>query len=469
MSMIRIGFDDDEPLYDDESEELKHGDGYQEMLQRKKTEVFIPEKRIEQMMQDFDCVVVHDFGDDFHLSEEEREKKNKFYQAFKKFSKTKKKYRKLDEFVIAMREALECLDFIAENNGVYEPTKFKKLFFKGKITVSGLVFPKFRGKEQKAISWEWLTDFILSDEDPKLVYGKKSVDELITQEDFDNAAEVLFDDGELERILAEPSEEEERELTRFFDIEEDDPTNRNIVVPLSSKEVKKVIKSQPEFLYTLKEMKQAKKSMGHLSSLAHDLINEDIEYIAEYDRKHNIVSSSDMPVFKGDLTKSSDYHRYLMELKEWEEENTYDNYNGRQKTLAEIKYLELKAHLEDDGWNIRNIYGNKEKEKKMAKIQKRDKKRVKELKKKLLAVQNRRKRRMGEDVEDEPKKKKGKKKSKNTPIKVKSKEFKKYKKETNEAIDEFLLASAGRLDGSFEEYEAEALDFSWDNIMGGDD
>ena len=49
----------------------------------------------------------------------------------------------------------------------------------------------------------------------------------------------------------------------------------------------------------------------------------------------------------------------------------------------------------------------------------------------------------------------------------KQKGEKRYKKETSENIDEFLLGSAGRLEGGFKEYKEESLDWSWDSIMSG--
>lgn len=469
--MIRIGFDDDEKpsRYDDDSDELIHGDGYEELF-KKKTSVFIPEHRIEEMKKEFDCVVVRDFGDDYHLSEEERNEKNKFYQAFKKFNRMKKKYRKLDEYVIAMREALQCLDFVAENNGVYSSEEFKKLFLRKKIYISGLEFPKLIGRERKNISWEYLTEFILSNNDPKDILPKKNGDELLSEEDYETQKEILFSEDELKYILESPTDEEEARSHMFFDPEDDTVgDNDNIVVPMSKKDMKLIIKDQPEFMYTIKEMKKARRSMENLSGLAYNLMNEDIEYITQYDRKHNIVSNSDdVPQFKGDMTKGSDYRRYMMELEEWEQENITDDYHGRQKTLGEIQYLELKSMLEENGWNIRAIYGNKEKEKKLARIKEKEKKREKELKKKLLAVQNRRKRRMGEDIDTTSKKKKKKATSKKGKSK-KDKSVKKYQRQAEEDINDILLGTAGRLSGDFDDYEKDVLDFSWDNIMNGGD
>ena len=81
-------------------------------------------------------------------------------------------------------------------------------------------------------------------------------------------------------------------------------------------------------------------------------------------------------------------------------------------TLEEIKEIQVKEALESAGWNIRVLYDNQTKEKKLKKIMKADKKREKKLKEQLTKVQNRSKRRMGLDIDEESSKKKKKKKNK---------------------------------------------------------
>jgi hypothetical protein len=112
--------------------------------------------------------------------------------------------------------------------------------------------------------------------------------------------------------------------------------------------------------------------------------------------------------------KDSDYHRYMQALKDYEDEYIKDNYHGRMKTLGEIRELELKAALEEGGWNIRALYNNKEKEEKLRKAMKRDRKREKKLKEQLIKIQNRNKKRrqMGDDINSSKKKKNKKKKHK---------------------------------------------------------
>jgi hypothetical protein len=411
--MINILDDDNEVTqYDDQ--EMEHGAGYDPNHIRGKMIKLKPERE-EMIKAEFDCVVVNEFGDEYHLSEEERIAKNKFYEAFKSFSKCKHKYRKLDEFVDAMREALRCLEFVANNNGVYPPDKFKSLFFKDKIYITGLNFPEFKGRDRKNISWEYLSEFILSDRPSKEIVPND--DNLImSSEELDELTEKLFTEEELKMIMTPNTAEEEYQEQLIIDVDELDQKDENIVVELSRKENKKFIQNQPEFLYEMKEIKRANNRIDKLASgvnrFVYDLTSDDIESIKEYDQQHGYYSESDMPEFHGDIMNGEDYHRYLMELEEWERTQVKIPYNGKLKTQEEIDSIELRTFLEQHGWNVRNMYGNKEREEKLKRIQKRDKKREKEIRKQLIRVQERRKRHMGEDIDSSSNKKSKKKKKK---------------------------------------------------------
>lgn len=453
--MIKIGFDDEETaeIYDEDGnlieEDLKHGDGFNKPDNRKLS-VFIPEKRLEQMKEGFNCVVVNDFGDEYHLTEEERIAKNKFYEAFKVFNKCKHKYGKLDEYVKAMREALKCLDFVAENNGVYPPDKFKKMFFRDKIYVTGLSFPKYKGRDKKQLSYQYLSEFILSDEDPSKIIQKKT-DEIRSYEELEELEKVLFTEDEIAKILEPESEEEKERQLLFFDIDADDPGDDNVVIFLTPKQSRKLMKKQPELLLEIKDIKRSNRSRDNLSRLVCDLTSDDIEEIAKYDQIHNYVSSSDIPEFKGDLTDDNAYHRYLMELQEWEDTAIKEDYHGKLKTAEQIEELMLKQVLEENDWNLRNLYENKEKEARLKKIRRKEKEREKKLKKKLINVQKRRDRRLGDDIDTEDKRKK------------KKKVVKKVKNKKEKKIDDILLSSVGSKD-DMKDYKKDSLDWSWDNI-----
>ena len=145
---VRIGFDDEDTLDLSTLSTKKQEDIIKEV--RKKT-VYLSEKRAKEFLETgYDCVVVNVFyDDDYHLSDEEKEANSAFYKEFVKYNKMKNTYRKLDEYVVKVRELLKCLDLVAESNGIYDTDKFKKLYLKGKIEIVGLKWPRFKGKERK--------------------------------------------------------------------------------------------------------------------------------------------------------------------------------------------------------------------------------------------------------------------------------------------------------------------------------
>ena len=408
--MLLIGFDEEEEknireIFDETEEEPKPQGQLFSKVERKP--VYISPERLKVIEAGMNCVVVHDFGDEYHLSEEERQAKNHFYETFKILRKAKNNYRHIDEYVTVMREALHCLDVVAENNGVYTPDEFKKLFMRNKIYINGLKFPKYKGKNRKDISWEYLSEFILSDEDPKKLLHQET--DIFTDDELIDDIPQMFNESELDSTVDEYINADTSKDTMYYDPDdENDDTERSVAVSLTSKESKLVLKYCPEIFKTIKRIKRNQSSTKHLSSFAFELTADDINHIEEYDRKHNYKSSSDIPEFIGSILDDDNYNRFMMELDEYADENIREDYHGRLKTLGAIKELEIKEVLEDSGWNIKAFSDNKEREKKLRKAQKRDKEREKKLKNQLLKVQKRQKRRMGDDVVSKKKKKKNK-------------------------------------------------------------
>jgi|GEM_PF-290243 len=99
---------------------------------------------------------------------------------------------------------------------------------------------------------------------------------------------------------------------------------------------------------------------------------------------------------------------------------------SKLKTPEEINDIQLKTELDKAGWNMRNLYENKEKEAKLKAIRKSEKRREKLLRQKLTEAETRRKRReMGEDIDSEKK--------------LSKKKLKKLKKKGKKEIDKFLF------------------------------
>ena len=375
----------------------------------------ISEKKRKELEEAYSKVVVHDFGDDYHLSEEERQKKNKYYQAFARLKKCKRKFRKLDEYVKVYRLCLEALQLVAEGNGIYDPEKFMRMALRGEIEVYGLTFPKYVGKNKKDVNWKYVNEYI--------VYPDKDVSELSSSNndddndmDDEDAIEILFEKDEWKAIEEAIAHDEDEDVFMPYDEDNNNGDRDDVAVVATSKETKELTKNAPEVVRAIKnatrEARRRRNRDSRLNSYVFNMTEDDFEYIAKLDNRRGYDSDSDIPEFHGDIMNRGDYKRYLYALDNYEREQIKKNYNGKMRTQEEIDEIELLDALESSGWNVRALYKQKEKEKKLKKAYKKDKKREEELKKRLLAVQSRNKKRKSKVEFDSKKKKKDKKKKK---------------------------------------------------------
>ena len=416
--MAIIGFDDQVQRPDGEDEKKLSGEETFKIIKsidEARKNLYLSPERIAKMEATYGVSIVHDFGDEYHLTDEEREAQNNYYKLFARLNKCKRKYRKINEFVDCARISLQCLQAVADNNTVYSPDEFMRLVMKDKITVNGWFYPKYNGRDRKQISWDYMSEFILSDTPSEELLKQRSSDiEFLTEEKLEEETNLLFSNEELAEIFKQPDDAHifRKEYHVIDTDDEDIDINDGIAVYATPSETKDFIKEAPELLILAKEIRREMKSTEQLSRYVSDIRREDIESIEEYDNKRNMVSDADMPVFKGDITNDKDYHKYLRELKLYEETQIKENYHGKMRTREEIKELQLKEALDAAGWNIRVLYDNQLREKKLKKAMKADKKRERKLKEQLTKVQNRSKRRMGIDIDDNGSSKKKKKKKK---------------------------------------------------------
>lgn len=428
-----------------------------------------PEKYAE-LEKMYSTVVVHDFGDEYHMSEEERKKKFQFYDAFSKVTKCKRKYRKLDEFVRVFRYCLECLDVVAQNNGVYDPEKFKKLVLRGDIDVFGLHFPKYIGKDKKQINWSYISEFVLDKERDYKELSKEQKSE-ISEMSTEEAYEQLFTEEE-KRIIAEAVEHmDDDEIDMPYD--EDDPNDKrtNIVVVSDKEDTKALTKMAPVILDYVKEEIRSQKRRSDMEYRMHSFVwenqQDDMDRIAAMDEERGWESDDDFPIFTGDISKRKDFMKYLMALENYELEECKVNYRGKMRTESQVREIELKDALEKDGWNIRNLYGNKKNDKKLKKARKKEKQLEKELKEKLIKLNERKVKRGEAPIEfdakggGKKKKKKGKKKDKV------SKEVKRYKEDAIDTMDGIMLDSIGRQEyDDYKTYKEDMESFSFADVFG---
>lgn len=406
---IRIGFEEDDAALFEESLEEIHSKKQTFTQEEKRLEdIYVSDRRLQAIKDDFALgVVVNNYGDDYHMSEEQRQKNNEYYEAFKPLRRSKRKYRKIDEWIMVMRQYMAAIKTIAENNQRYSPEKFMEKYSQGKIKIFGLTFPKYVGRDKKEINWEYIwTEFIGTDRDPsELTKPPMSMDSSLEE-----MRHRLFTDEELARITAPMSEEEQYRISHLvFDEDRDSIEGVNVVLPMKKKKTKEFVKAFPELSTMIKDSKRQEASSRGLNSFIHDMSMDDIEFFDRYDKKHNIQMKSGVPPkFNGDMSKKN-VDRYIYAMNEYLESHQRVMYDGRMHTLEEIEEIKTRAFLDEMGYNIRNCFDNREEEERIKKIIKRDKKTEKRLKRRLIAISERNKARREGYSESESKKKKKKK------------------------------------------------------------
>ena len=465
--MSRIGFIDD--FYDEKEENKKPQEPeytesqiktFEQEIAEARKNLYIAPRLIQMMDDSWNAgVVVHDFGDDYHIPEEEKLRRNHFYKQFRKLNNWKRVHKKIDTYILCARDSIACLTAVAESNTVYPVEKFIHLVLNGKLYINGWFFPKYKGRDRKDYDWSYINEFILSDEPLEKLSRKENISEasLMSEEELDELAGELFTEEELEEFIRPMTEEEKyRYEVKPFDPEKDrellSEKNSTIVLDTTLKESRRLLKEFPELLEIGKEKMRSARSVKNISRYVSDFKSDDMEIIEEYDRRLGYHSDSDLPVFEGvDITKGSKYHRYMRALEQYERTQIKYNDRGSYRTEEEMREISLKEALDAAGWNIRKLYDNQKIENKMKRAMKADKKRERELKRQLTKIQDRvEKRKKGADTSGLPKKKKKKDK--------KEKKTKKMKKVLKKKTDDFFDGYKDEYE-SLKEYGKDALDF----------
>lgn len=432
---MRLVFDadKDEKYREKHQQEFEEGSEAGASQHSIRRDVYISPEEMEELKERYSHMIVQDFEDEYHMSHEERERIREQYSKFFQLKKYTKKIRKLDKFVEACRICLDIINDMAESNGIIDPEKFKKMALKGDIDIYGLKFPKFQGKNRKSINWDYVATYVMNPD--------KNIDELIKEKMVDEADaedanfDDIYTDEYIENMLTY-TEEELKEMNK--DQFEESGSCGSVASPSTKKERKRLVKVAPGFIRVVKDMEKEQKGRA-TNAMVWQLDDDDMREIEEYDAKYNRKKYGDVPEFKGEATNSDDVESFLYQMDQWERENTMVEFNGRRITVEEMQDIEYKKMLEENGWNLRNIYGNKEREKRRKQASDDEKKRIKRLKKMLNSLQNKKDEEKiydayGNEIVDREEDKK------------KSKKIKKKKKKLKKGFDKLLLDVADAVD-----------------------
>ncbi len=240
MNEILIGFTN--PKNEDSdvvsSEEALMGSKTENEPQKyEKENVYVPESYLKKIDSTYEYVVVNDFGDDYHLTEEEKREKNKYYEAFKPLIRSRKTYRKLNEYIDVTRSAIKCLRLVAETNGIMDPDKFIRNYFKGKISIDGLFFPKYKGKDRKDLAWDVVSEIIVNGGDISELYADES-DNLFGPDDINNE---LISKERLDYIFR--NEPDDNLIVETLDPDDPEIENLPVAVELDREQMKHLVKN----------------------------------------------------------------------------------------------------------------------------------------------------------------------------------------------------------------------------------
>lgn len=415
-------------------------EGSSSVSNRTLQEVYIPPDEKERLLAQFSTTVTQDFDDEFHMSRAEREKMQEQYAKFFKLKKGfTKKIRRLDKYVEACRICMSIIDDIAQTNGIYTEEKFKEKVLNGSIVIEGLNIPKFQGKRKKSINWDYVAEFIV---EPTRDLRELTEIKELAEEEIQVNPDTIVTEQELAEYTA-PITEKDEELLDYnmsAGVEGD-----QLAFSIRKKDQKWLFKHCPSMVKTIRNIGKSESDVRHNAYL-YDMTDSELKALKTYDAKLAAGSDLVQPTFNGDFTDSKSVDAYLYQLEEYESETSFVEYNGRMISAADAAEMDYLRALESSGWNLRNLYDNRDRDKRIKQAQKDDRKRIDTLRKMLAAAQE------ASDLREKGYSEKEIKKL----SKLKTSEGKKNKKKKKKAkkdINEIILDAVNSDEKDFKVYE----------------
>lgn len=194
-----------------EIEEDVHFKHYAKRRQHKYTESEMKAIR-ESCME----TIVHDYGENdiYHISDEERAKNDMLAELSIKLGTLKSTYRKIDEYVDAMRVVIQAWKMLAKHNYVHTEEEFYQMVADGKIVSNRIIMPKL--KNMNSYNTDMIVKYISNPElDPTDLIPvketkKRPIDDYIYYDD------DFYDD---EDIIVDEDADERTQMFRYYKAE----------------------------------------------------------------------------------------------------------------------------------------------------------------------------------------------------------------------------------------------------------
>jgi hypothetical protein len=152
--------------------------------------------------------VVHDYGelDIYHLSNEDRNRNDILEEISPRLATLKRTYRKIDQFIEAMRIVYEAWNILEKNNYVHSKEEFFELVASGKIISNRIIMPKMKG------------------------LGKYNLDVLTTY--------IANPDLDLSHLIKKEEENLKSEYSFYNDDKDEELSNKQILSPEEEENIK---------------------------------------------------------------------------------------------------------------------------------------------------------------------------------------------------------------------------------------
>lgn len=181
-----------------EIEESLHFKRYSKRREHKYTET-----EMEEIRKSCEATIVHDYSenDRYHQSDEERARDDSLNEMTVKLSGLKRMYRKIDQYIVAMRTVIEAWELIEKKeNYLHTRKEFFKMVHDGRIYHTRIIMPKMKGLDKYNI--DMVIQYISNPElDPKDLIAN-------SQQNMDSFYDDLMDEDtetaeeEMERLLS---------------------------------------------------------------------------------------------------------------------------------------------------------------------------------------------------------------------------------------------------------------------------
>lgn len=448
----------------EENQELSKDAIGREVMRRALEKINWTESQQKELEELYSFSVTQDFGDTYHMTEEERQVIYNLEEPIKRFKqKYSRKIRKVDKYVEAVRGWWEVVVFYSEHNAPFmDPEKFRMDVVKGDIIINNLYFPEYTGKRKKTMDWDMIIDqYIFGDRDPIELTKDKAEDTteekiLARLSEEEQIIRLFGSVEEFNRIMEPVTEEEQKRWSRNDDeLDFDD----NYVEVLSKKESKHLRKVVPTMYRVIRD---SLKVDAKTRRIYNDVAMSDMEWIEEYDEVVLKKKADDIPVWDGNMKH---YQDFMDAMDAWEYENVVVDYHGRPMTQEEIDELETRDTIINVmGSKANVVFQDKKEKKRLRRIEKKDRSKKKRLKNMLKEIKKREKK--IKDGKYDELLKKDKKEMINTKEnkkfnKKKRKKDKKNKKKNKKLSEQITLDAVGRKERTWKDYERKMSDGDW--------